>query len=167
MTHHLVQQLHFARSEFVRCLDGISDEDGVRRIKPMNCISWIIGHLAYQENSYWVLGGQNEEIAPGLYELVGYGRPASTPPLEDMWEVWKMVTKVSDEYLISITPGILETHLEWKGRQFQENVGTLLLRNIYHYWFHLGEAHAIRQQLGHIDLPEFVGDMTDARYQCE
>jgi hypothetical protein len=167
MTHHLVQQLHFARSEFVRCLDGISDEDGVRRIKPMNCISWIIGHLAYQENSYWVLGGQNEEIAPGLYELVGYGRPASTPPLEDMWEVWKMVTKVSDEYLISITPEILETHLEWKGRQFQENVGTLLLRNIYHYWFHLGEAHAIRQQLGHIDLPEFVGDMTDARYQCE
>jgi hypothetical protein len=167
MTHHLVQQLHFVRSEFVRCLDGISDEDGVRRIKPMNCISWIIGHLAYQENSYWVLGGQNEEIAPGLYELVGYGRPASTPPLEDMWEVWKMVTKVSDEYLISITPEILETHLEWKGRQFQENVGTLLLRNIYHYWFHLGEAHAIRQQLGHIDLPEFVGDMTDARYQCE
>ena len=115
----------------------------------MNCISWIIGHLAYQENSYWVLGGQNKEIAPGLYEMVGYGQPASTPPLDEMWEVWNMVTKASDDYLDLITPEILETHLEWRGRQFQENVGTLLLRNIYHYWFHLGEAHAIRQLLGH------------------
>jgi hypothetical protein len=46
-------------------------------------------------------------------------------------------------------------------------VGTLLLRNIYHYWFHLGEAHAIRQLLGHTDLPEFVGDMTNVYYQRE
>ena len=167
MTHHLVQQLHFARSEFVRCLDGVSNEDGVRRIQPMNCISWIIGHLAYQENSYWVLGGQNKEIAPGLYEMVGYGQPASTPPLDEMWEVWNMVTKASDDYLDLITPEILETHLEWRGRQFQENVGTLLLRNIYHYWFHLGEAHAIRQLLGHTELPEFVGDMTNAHYKRE
>jgi hypothetical protein len=167
MTHHLVRQLHFARSEFIRCLDGVSNEDGVRRIKPMNCISWIIGHLAYQENSYWVLGAQNKEIAPGLNTLVGYGQPASTPPLEEMWEVWELVTKVSDEYLGSITPESLETHLEWRGRQFQENVGTLLLRNIYHYWFHLGEAHAIRQLLGHTDLPEFVGDMTNVCYQRE
>ena len=167
MTHHLVQQLHFARSEFVRCLDGVSNEDGVRRIQPMNCISWIIGHLAYQENSYWVLGGQNKEIAPGLYEMVGYGQPASTPPLDEMWEVWNMVTKASDDYLDLITPEILETHLEWRGRQFQENVVTLLLRNIYHYWFHLGEAHAIRQLLGHTELPEFVGDMTNAHYKRE
>ncbi len=29
----------------------------------------------------------------------------------------------------------------------------------YHYWYHLGEAHAIRQMLGHTGLPQFVGDM--------
>jgi hypothetical protein len=35
----------------------------------------------------------------------------------------------------------------------------------YHYWYHLGEAHAIRQMLGHQDLPQFVGDMSAAVYR--
>jgi hypothetical protein len=35
----------------------------------------------------------------------------------------------------------------------------MLLRNIYHYWYHTGEAHAIRDMLGHKNLPEFVGEM--------
>ena len=34
----------------------------------------------------------------------------------------------------------------------------------YHYWFHTGEAHAIRQQLGDGELPQFVGDMSAAMY---
>ncbi len=37
----------------------------------------------------------------------------------------------------------------------------------YHYWFHLGEAHAVRQMLGHKDLPQFVGDMSQAHYRSE
>jgi hypothetical protein len=41
------------------------------------------------------------------------------------------------------------------------------LRNMYHYWFHMGEAHAIRQMLGHSHLPQFVGDMSEALYQPE
>jgi hypothetical protein len=31
----------------------------------------------------------------------------------------------------------------------------------------LGEAHAIRQMLGHQNLPEFVGDMSQALYRPE
>ena len=42
-----------------------------------------------------------------------------------------------------------------------ENIGTRILRVTYHYFFHTGEAHAIRQQLGHPDLPYFVGEMPD------
>jgi len=38
----------------------------------------------------------------------------------------------------------------------------MILKNIYHYWTHLGEAHAIRQMLGYTDLPQFVGDMSQA-----
>jgi hypothetical protein len=167
MIHPLVQQLRFTRSEFVRCLGGISEEDGIRRFKPMNCISWMIGHLASQENTYWVLGAQKVEMATDLRELVGTGRPPSTPPLKDMWEVWKMITEAADDYLNGITQEILESYLEWGGRRRQESVGTLLLRNIYHYWFHLGEAHAVRQILGHKNLPQFVGDMTQAAYRRE
>ena len=37
----------------------------------------------------------------------------------------------------------------------------------YHYWFHIGEAHAIRQILGHGELPQFVGDMSQALYRPE
>ena len=36
----------------------------------------------------------------------------------------------------------------------------MLLRNVYHYWFHTGEAHAVRQSLGHHGLPGFLGDMS-------
>jgi hypothetical protein len=43
----------------------------------------------------------------------------------------------------------------------------MLTRNIYHYWFHTGEAHAIRQMLGHGRLPQFVGDMSTAMYRPE
>jgi hypothetical protein len=39
-SHLLVSQLHFARSEFVRALEGVSEEDAVRRFMPMNCIGW-------------------------------------------------------------------------------------------------------------------------------
>jgi hypothetical protein len=43
----------------------------------------------------------------------------------------------------------------------------MLMRNLYHYWFHIGEAHAIRQILGHTQLPDFVGDMAAAIYLPE
>jgi hypothetical protein len=43
----------------------------------------------------------------------------------------------------------------------------LLHRNLYHYWYHTGEAAAIRQMLGHTDLPQFVGDMSQAFYRKE
>jgi hypothetical protein len=85
MDHPLVNQLHFARAELQRCLAGVTNEDAGRHFRPMNCLSWIVGHLANQENSYW---------------------------------------------------------------------------------FHTGEAHAIRQLLGHSDLPEFIGDMSQAQYRA-
>jgi len=98
---------------------------------------------------------------------VGYGKPASTPPLEEMWDAWRTITSAADRYLDTLTPELLQTHLEWKGRRLPESIGTMLLRNIYHYWFHIGEAYAVRQLLGHSELPEFVGDMSVALYRPE
>jgi hypothetical protein len=66
-----------------------------------------------------------------------------------------------------LTSERLQTHMEWKGKPLTESVGTKLLRNIHHYWFHIGEAHAVRQQLGHVDLPQFVGNMQTAVYRPE
>ena len=167
MSHPLVTQLHFTRSEFVRCLEGVSEEDGCRRLEPMNCISWIVGHLAYHENVCWVLQAQDQVLAPDLHKLVGWGYPASTPSLKDMWDVWRSTTSAADKYLDTLTSELVQTHLQWQGKHLPENIGTMLLRNVYHYWFHTGEAHAIRQMLGHLGLPQFVGDMSKALYRRE
>jgi hypothetical protein len=41
-------------------------------------------------------------------------------------------------------------------------------RITYHYWYHIGEIQAIRQMLGHKDLPEYVGDIeSEAPYRPE
>jgi hypothetical protein len=165
--HPLVTQLHFARSEFLRCIDGVSEQDAVRRVMPMNCISWYLGHLANQEQFFWVLFGQQKIVVPGLNDLVGYGKPASTPPLQDMRIAWQTTTQAADVFLCTLTSAQLSEFVTFRGEKWHENIGTMLQRNIYHYWFHTGEAYAAREALGHTSLPEFVGDMTNAGYQAE
>jgi hypothetical protein len=165
--HMLVSQLRFARSEFVRCLEGVSEEDGLRRVLPMNCISWMVGHLANQEHRYWVILGQQKNVAPDLNELVGYGKPASTPALGEMWNTWQRVTAEADGYLATLTPVLMQNHLLRDGKPVDESIGTMLMRNLYHYWYHTGEASAVRQMLGHAKVPEFVGDMSAAAYRPE
>jgi hypothetical protein len=167
MTHPLVKQLYFARSEFQRCLDGLPEEDGARRILPMNCISWIVGHLALQENSYWNYLGQENIIYPHLRGLVGSGMPASTPSLAEMQSAWQDITAQANGFLVNLSTTSLQEHFTHKGRELEESIGTMLHRNIYHYWFHTGEAHAIRQVSGHTNLPDFVGNMEGFFYQPE
>jgi hypothetical protein len=167
MAHPLVVQLRFVRSEFVRCLEGVSEEEGQHHHGPMNCISWIVGHLTNQEHRYWVMLAQEQDLVPGLNAMVGYGQPASTPSLSEMWSIWYTVTAAADRYLDTLTPELMQTYFEKDGKPVWESVGTMLYRNIYHYWFHIGEAHAIRQMLGHQDLPQFVGDMSQAIYRPE
>ena len=159
MTHPLVTQLRFTRNELQRALDSVSDADARRRLEPMNCMSWMIGHLANQEHYYWVMLAQGKSVAPGLNDLVGYGKPASTPPLAEMWAAWHTVTQAADLFLDTLTPEVLQTHFERNGKSVPESIGTMLQRVIYHYWYHIGEGLAVRQLLGHSDLPEFVGDL--------
>jgi hypothetical protein len=168
MTHPLFTQLRFARSELQRGLEGITNEEARRRFAPMNCISWMIGHLANQENRYWVMAAQGKVLFPELYNLVGFGKPASTPPLDEMWQTWQTITAAADVYLDTVNAEMLQAHFDWQGKRFPESAGTLLQRNLYHYWYHLGEAMAVRQLLGHTNLPDFVGDLGEkAPYRPE
>jgi uncharacterized damage-inducible protein DinB len=160
MTHPLVDQLRFARSEFARGLVEVTDEEARKRFGPMNSISWIVGHLADQEQRYWFQRRGMPVLFTDLNDLVGFGKPASTPPLDEMLRAWNTITKTSDQYLDSLTTSELLTHFVVDGKEIDESVGTLLLRVIYHYWFHNGELQAIRQMLGHTNLPQYVGDFT-------
>jgi len=84
-----------------------------------------------------------------------------------MWAAWREITAAADAFLDTLTPEKLTTYFIWKDQPVQESIGTMLQRNIYHYWYHTGEAAALRQILGHTDLPEFVGDMSPAIFHPE
>ena len=159
MVHPLVLQLRFTRSEFRRGLGGITDEEARRRFLPMNCISWNIGHLAWQEQRYWLSRAQGQILLPELDERFAYGAPASSPPLDEMWEAWTLVTKTADSGLDTLTTEKLEEQVIIDGQPTKFIFGSMLYRMIYHYWYHLGENMAIRQMLGHTNLPQFVGSI--------
>ena len=161
MTHPLVEQLRFARSEFRRGMEGVSDAEARRRFRPMNCLSWNIGHLAAQEQRYCLLYAQGEMLLPEVDRAFRYGSPASTPALNEMWSAWETITTAADPWLDAVTSETLLSYGTRDGKSTDYTLGSLLLRNIYHYWYHTGENAAIRQQLGHSDLPDFVGNIDD------
>jgi hypothetical protein len=168
MTHPLVLQLRFTRREFRRALEGLSEAEARQRFMPMNCISWNVGHLAWQEQRYFLFYGQGQMPLPQINELFAYGAPASTPALKEMWAAWSTITQAADAWLEALTSEKLLQRVVRNGKPSDYIFGSLLQRVIYHYWYHTGENMAIRQMLGHTDLPEFVGDIDEeAPYRPE
>jgi uncharacterized damage-inducible protein DinB len=157
VSHPLVDQLRFTRAEWLRALRGTPEADGFKRLEPMNSIGWIVGHLAWQEQRYWLTRIRDVTPVPVLNETVASGGPATTPSLEEMLAAWRTVTAAVDPYLDSLTEQEMGVDLVGPGPQ--RSAGDAIHRVIYHYWFHIGEILAIRQILGHQRLPEYVGDI--------
>jgi hypothetical protein len=168
MPHPLIDQFRFTRREWLRGLDGVTEEEATRRLAAMNCISWIVGHLAWHEHRYWLELAQGQMPFPQLNVIYAYGAPASTPPLAEMLDTWRSVTAQADPLLDTLTTATLQTELLRNGKAVGQTLGSALRRITYHYWFHNGEIQAIRQVLGHTNLPEYVGDIeTEAPYRPE
>lgn len=160
MTHPLVDQLRFTRSEFIRAVKGVSEQDARKRLLPMNCISWNVGHLAWQEQRYFLFFGQGSLPYPDIQRDFAYGCPASTPSLTEMLAVWKAITHAADPWLDTLTTEKLREFVIGKdGKPTGRMNGNMLQRTIYHYWYHTGENMAIRQMLGHPKLGVFVGNI--------
>jgi uncharacterized damage-inducible protein DinB len=159
MTHPLVLQLKFTRSEFQRALEGVTDAEARERFMPMNCISWNVGHLAWQEQRYWLTRLQGTVLLPELNEAFCFGCPGHTPPLDDMWAAWRTVTDAAEPFLQTLTTEKLGETILVDGQPVVYTAGSLMQRVIYHYWYHTGENMAIRQRLGHTNLPVFVGNI--------
>ena len=168
MTHPLIDQLRFTRREWLRGLEGVPEDDAARHFGPMNCISWIVGHLAWHEQRYWLEFGQGPLLYPRLNEAYAYGAPMSTPSLAEMLDTWHVVTRAADPFLDLLTTEALQGELLRNGRAVGQTIGSALRRVTYHYWFHIGEIQAIRQMLGQAGLPEYVGDIeVEAPYRPE
>ncbi len=168
MTHPLVSQLYFTRGEFIRGVKGVSDADACQRLMPMNCISWNVGHLAWQEQRYFLYYGMGILPLPEIDRDFAYGAPGSTPSLKEMLKAWQTITQAANPWLEELTSEKLQQFVLKDGKPTQRMYGNLLQRVIYHYWYHTGENAAIRQQLGHTRLPQFVGNIdTKAPYRPE
>jgi hypothetical protein len=161
MPHPLVEQLLFTRSEWRRALRGLPEEDGFKRIEPMNSIGWIVAHLAWQEQRYWLTRTQDRTPLPILNEVAAYGGPPTTPSVKKMLAAWRTVTGEINPWLDRLTPRDLAQPLAGPGPS--RSVGDSIHRVMYHYWFHIGEILAIRQMLGHGRLPEFVSGSLEVR----
>jgi DinB superfamily len=168
MTHPMVDQLRFTRSEYARAIQRVSEADARHRFLPMNCISWNVGHLAWQEQRYFLYFAQGQMLFPEINRDFAYGAPASTPSLKEMLAAWNTIKKAADPWLDSLTPEIMLQHAVRDEKPIGVLYGNLLQRVIYHYWYHLGENMAIRQQLGHARLAQFVGNIDNkAPYRPE
>jgi hypothetical protein len=163
MPHPLVRQLRFTRREWLRGLRAVTAAEAARRLGPINPIAWMIGHLAWQEQAYWLERAQGTIVVPEVQQF-GYGKPLVVPPLAEAW-AWRTVTTAADPYLDALAGPQLTRR--WKPEPSRETPGTKLHRTTYHYWFHLGESQAIRQMLGHTKLPVFVGGFGTSRYRPE
>jgi uncharacterized damage-inducible protein DinB len=158
--HPLVAQLRFTRSEFARGLEGLGDEDARRRFEPMNCISWNVGHLAWQEQ-HWFLAEGVGDLFADIARDFAYGAPASTPSLAEVLEAWKAITAAVDPFLDGLGSADLLAPARRGERVLTQARGDLLQRTIYHYWYHNGENQAIRQVLGQTGLPQFVAKIDE------
>ncbi len=164
----MILQLRFTRSEFLRAIRGVTEADASRRILPMNCIAWNVGHLAWQEQRYFLTIGQGRTPLPEIAERFRIGAPASTPALSDVLAAWRRITAEADPWLDTLDVESLLSRPGGRGRAGPTTLGNRLQRTIYHYWFHTGENLAIRQVMGHRRLPQFVGDIdTEAPYRPE
>jgi hypothetical protein len=168
MTHPLVDQFRFTRREWLRGLEGISEEHGARHFGPMNCIGWTVGHLAWHEQRYWLQRPLGIIPFPKLNEFFAYGAPMCTPSFKEMLETWQSVVQEADLYLGPLTTERLLEDLPLDGKPSGQSMGSAMRRITYHYWYHIGEIQAIRQMLGHAHLPEYVGDLeAQAPYRAE
>ena len=71
---------------------------------------------------------------------------------------WDKVTKAVDERFATLTVDDLLGDVNYFGYEYPENLGSVLQRTNNHYFFHMGEAFAIRQLLDHTGFPEVMAD---------
>ena len=168
MPHPLVPQLRFTRSEFKRALEGLTDAEARQTLHAHELHQLEHRPPGLAGAALLAVARARSVLLPHVNEQFAYGAPASTPPLDEMWQPGTPSRTPPIRGSIRSRPPNCNRNVVANGEPLGTNWGTLLQRVIYHYWYHTGENMAIRQNLGHTDLPEFVGDIdSEAPYRAE
>lgn len=172
MPHPMVLQLRFTRREFKRGLANVPSGDATRRVagdRQLNSLGWSVGHLAWQEQKYFLYWGTGAMPFPDIDKVFRSGAPGTTPVLQEMLSRWTEITVLADPWLDTLTTDdLLAPYTKGGATQGGRRMGDLLQRVIYHYWYHLGENMAARKLLGHKNLGQFVGNIdAEAPYTPE
>ena len=157
-----IELVRFTQAEFQRGLEGLTDEEAQRRIakasgSKMNAITWIVSHIV----GHWLsvaTYAKDGELPWHLVRFVGPAADPTPPPLDEALKLLRD-TKASIDWLTDADETLLSTTREEHllSKQGQDNIGTALINAVLHTWFHTGEINAIRQMLGHAEIP-FVGE---------
>ncbi len=135
MAHQIVKHLWFAREKWLTGYENLSEEDARKRHGQANSPSWMVGHLAFFEQLTWCELAQGKTLVERV-KACGFGQPATTPPLGEMFEAWHRIIPVCDQYLATLTDADMITFLKWpNGRPFWDDIGTTILR---HTWLSPG-----------------------------
>ena len=121
----VTDMLRLTCKEFDRNLAGLNDDDARKRIEPMNCISWIIAHVANQHHTFFV-AWQQEKAAETRFLPYGYGSPASQSHLEEALSLWHDATGDTEVWLKSVTNEKLK-ELPATSSPESENNGALMV----------------------------------------
>ncbi len=148
--YEITELVGFAISEFERGLEGLTDEEARTRLKKadgseMNAISWTVVHIA----GHWLNRPER------LRRFASGSDDATPPPLSEALDLLQEAKRSTEEWLPNADDALLSTKPAAPG---SESIGTGAMRAVLHTWFHAGEINAIRQMLGHAEIP-FVGRM--------
>ena len=158
-----IELARFALSEFERGLEGLTEEEARTRItkadgSEMNAITWIVSHIV----GHWLAVASYAKGGELPWHLVRFVGPAADPTPPPLGEALKLLrdAKASIDWLTDADDSLFSTTREEHpfSTQGQDNIGIALIYAAFHTWFHTGEINAIRQMLGHAEIP-FVGEM--------
>jgi hypothetical protein len=125
----------------------------------MNSIGWIVGHLTWQEQRYLLHRPQGLMPREDIQREFTTGGPMSTPSLAQMLAAWRAITKATEPFLDQLTTEKLLVDLPLNGKRSGQTQADAIRRMTFHYWFHIGEIQAIRQQIDNKGLPQYVGNL--------
>ena len=125
-----------------------------RAIGRLNAGSWIVAHVAQQQDAYWCTGAQGLEPDAWLAGLeVGFGSEPSVPDYREALDAFARIRARAIPYLRTLRDEDLDAVTEPSdGSGRAQTVGDLLVRAVAHVFVHTGELATIASLVGAPDL---------------